>query len=169
MVIREWTQGDLAAVRDITWETWVATYASFIPMEDLRGYLDEHYSIEALAKLKMSTFRGLLAIVDDVPAGYAKVKYNEQDKRCYLSSLYILPSFQGRGIGGKLLTDGEEFARTFGVKDIWLGVMVQNTAALAWYRKLGFEFVEEAPFTMGKTTVNHLIGYRPLSRPRAAE
>jgi diamine N-acetyltransferase len=170
MTIRQWTNEDLAAVRQITWETWVATYSSFIPMEDLRGYCDEHYSIEALAQLMAApSFRGLLAIEDGVPAGYAKVKYAGEEKRCYLSSLYILPAFQGRGIGGRLLAAGEEVAAGFGVAEIWLGVMVQNTSALAWYRKIGFQFVEEAPFTMGKTTVNHLIGYRPLSpRPPAA-
>jgi ribosomal protein S18 acetylase RimI-like enzyme len=164
MTIREWTKEDLPAVRRITWETWVATYASFIPMEDLRGYCDEQYSIEALARLMESpSFRGLLAIEDGVPAGYAKVKYSKEEERCYLSSLYILPAFQGRGIGSRLLAAGEEFARTFGVAAIWLGVMVQNTSALAWYRKIGFTFSEEAPFTMGKTTVNHLIGHRNIA------
>ncbi len=164
MTIREWTTEDLPAVRHITWETWVATYSSFIPMDDLRGYFEKVYSVEALAALmEPSTFQGLLAIEDGVPAGYGKVKYNSGEKRCYISSLYILPDFQGRGIGGKLLARGEEFARTFGVDEVWLGVMVQNTGALAWYRKIGFQFVEEAPFTMGKTTVNHLIGYRKLS------
>jgi len=167
MTIREWTQEDLAAVRHITWETWVATYSSFIPMEDLRGYCDEYYSIDALAELMVSpSFHGLLAIEDGVPAGYAKVKYNSEEQRCYLSSLYILPAFQGRGIGSRLLAAGEEIAGTFGVGEIWLGVMVQNTNALAWYKKIGFTFVEEAPFTMGKTTVTHLIGYRAISAQR---
>jgi ribosomal protein S18 acetylase RimI-like enzyme len=169
MVIREWTVEDLPAVQHITWETWVATYASFIPIEDLRAYYDEQYSIEALKKLmEPPTFRGFLAVEEGVPAGYAKTKYDEEEKRCYLSSLYILPGYQGRGIGGRLLAVGEAFARTFGVTEIWLGVMVQNTSALAWYRKLGFQFVEEAPFTMGKTTVSHLIGYRELGAPAAA-
>jgi diamine N-acetyltransferase len=164
MSIREWTSDDLPSVRHITWETWVATYASFIPMEDLRGYFDEHYSIEALTKLMdPKVFHGLLAIEDETPAGYAKVQYNVDEKRVYLSSLYILPAFQGRGIGGRLLACGEEHARVFGVREIWLGVMVQNTSALAWYKKLGFDFVKEEPFTMGKTSVNHLIGYRPLT------
>ena len=169
MIIREWTREDLPAVRHITWETWVATYSSFIPMEDLRGYCDEHYSIDALAELMESpSFRGLLAIEDGVPVGYAKVKYNSEEKRCYLSSLYILPAFQGGGIGSRLLAAGEKFAGTYGVGEVWLGVMVQNSSALAWYRKIGFEFVEEAPFTMGKTTVTHLIGYRAIPQQGGA-
>ncbi len=166
MTIREWTKEDLAAVRDITWVTWVATYSSFIPMEDLRGYCDEHYNIGALAELmEAPSFRGLLAVEDGVPVGYAKVKFNSEEKRCYLSSLYVLPAFQGRGIGSRLLAAGEEFASTFEVAEIWLGVMVQNVSALAWYKKIGFQFIEEAPFTMGKTTVTHLIGSRAIPQP----
>jgi ribosomal protein S18 acetylase RimI-like enzyme len=46
--------------------------------------------------------------------------------------------------------------------EIWLGVMVQNVDALAWYRKLGFIFEREEPFTMGKTTVPHLIGFKKI-------
>jgi len=38
--------------------------------------------------------------------------------------------------------------------------MVKNTGALAWYRNKGFQFVREAPFSMGATTVEHLIGFK---------
>jgi ribosomal protein S18 acetylase RimI-like enzyme len=77
--------------------------------------------------------------------------------------VYVLPSYQGQGIGGKLMRAAEERALAAGMKELWLGVMVQNTAALEWYRRNGFSFVEEAPFTMGKTTVNHLIGFRAIA------
>jgi len=133
-------------------------------MDDLRGYFEEHYSVKALGELMASSgFHGLLALLDGEAAGYGKVKFNDQERRCYVSSLYILPAYQGKGVGSKLLTKAEGYARGFGVDEIWLGVMEQNTTALAWYRKIGFQFVKEAPFTMGKTTVNHLIGYRPIA------
>jgi len=35
-----------------------------------------------------------------------------------------------------------------GFDTLWLGVMVQNIRALAWYRKRGFEFLDSMPFTM---------------------
>jgi diamine N-acetyltransferase len=163
VTLREWTPEDLETVRRITWETWVATYASFIPLEDLRGYYDEHYSIRALTALMHSPgFHGLLAVDDATAMGYAKVKFNPEERRCYLSSLYILPGYQGRGIGATLLAKGEECALGFGVNEIWLGVMVQNSNALDWYKRIGFQFVEEQPFVMGNTSVPHLIGYRTI-------
>jgi ribosomal protein S18 acetylase RimI-like enzyme len=87
---------------------------------------------------------------------------NRDAGRLYVSSLYVLPAEQGRGIGSRLLEEAERSARTDSVSQIWLGVMQQNAEAVAWYRKKGFFFVREEPFTMGETSINHLIGYRPV-------
>jgi ribosomal protein S18 acetylase RimI-like enzyme len=154
---------DLEIVRTITWQTWVSAYGPFIPEHDLRCYFDEHYSTDALRQLTSDAgFRGYLALVNGVPAGYAKVQFRSDERRVYVSSLYVLPEFQGRGVGRMLLQTAEVRARGHGVDRIWLGVMTLNTPALDWYRKIGFEFVEELPFTMGGTSVPHLIGYRPI-------
>ena len=48
------------------------------------------------------------------------------------------------------------------MQEIWLGVMLQNTRTRQWYERIGFVFVKEEPFTMGATSVPHLIGYRPI-------
>jgi hypothetical protein len=77
-------------------------------------------------------------------------------------SLYFLPEFQGQGMGRRLLEAAEEYAAQKGVDELWIGVMVENKQALVFYRKMGFLFVREEPFTMGKTTVAHLIGYKKL-------
>jgi hypothetical protein len=79
-----------------------------------------------------------------------------------VSSLYLLPDFQGKEIGRRLLEAAEGYAAGKGLDDIWIGVMVKNKQALFFYRKVGFLFVREEPFTMGETTVSHLIGYKKL-------
>ena len=163
MKIREWAAADVETIRRLTWTTWIDAYGSFIPEVDLKQYFDSVYSVEELSQLLGSPhFRGLLAEVNGVAAGYAKVRYAPEERRCYVSSLYILPEFQGMGVGKVLLEEAERCALAFGVKEIWLGVMVQNTRALEWYLRKGFVFVEEQPFTMGSTSVPHRIGYRPI-------
>jgi ribosomal protein S18 acetylase RimI-like enzyme len=164
VILRQWQQSDLEAIRSITWTTWVDAYGSFIPETDLRSYFDRAYAVDELATLLASPlFRGLLAEVDAHPAGYAKVTCAPEEDRCYLASLYVLPTYQGKGIGSLLLTEAERCALEFGMTAIWLGVMVQNTPTLRWYERIGFTFVEEQPFTMGATSVPHRIGYRPIS------
>jgi diamine N-acetyltransferase len=161
--VREWEEADLESVRRITWKTWIATYASFIPERDLRSYLDQHYTIEELRTLLQSAhFRGFLALIDEIPTGYAKANFSIDENKLYVQSMYVLPAYQGKGIGHLLLQRAEARAREYDLDRIWLGVMTQNTAALAWYRKIGFQFVEESPFMIGETTVQHLIGYRPI-------
>ena len=54
-------------------------------------------------------------------------------------------------------------AREANYDRVWLGVMSENAPTITWYRSLGFAFVEEAPFTMGRTTVRHLIGFKLLT------
>ena len=163
VLIRFWERVDLEDVRRITWETWLATYAAFIPEGDLRRYLDKQYTVQALGDLMASEyFRGLLAVEQESVLGYAKVQFHPDEQRCYLSSLYVIPAAQGKGVGKRLLERAELIAREFGVHEIWLGVMVQNTQALEWYTRLGFAFLREEPFTMGNTTVQHRIGYRPI-------
>jgi ribosomal protein S18 acetylase RimI-like enzyme len=168
VLIRGWTEADIPAVRRITWETWIATYAAFVPVEDLRAYFDSHYAEDALAALMADPANGgFLAILDGVPGGFVRTHWEEREQRFYVSSLYVLPQFQGRGIGGGLMAASERKAVARGADALWLGVMEQNVRTLEWYRRTGFTFVEEAPFTMGTSTINHLIGFKTIGTEHA--
>jgi ribosomal protein S18 acetylase RimI-like enzyme len=167
ILIREWTDEDLLAVRHITWETWLATYAPFIPVADLRSYFDEQYAVEALRDfLSSPSNKGLMALVADLPAAFVRTHWEAKEGRFYVSSLYVLPEHQGHGLGGILMAAAEQQAVRWGADAIWLGVMEQNVRTLQWYRKQGFNFVEEAPFVMGNSTVNHFIGYKKIQTDR---
>ena len=103
---------------------------------------------------------GYLALRGELPAGYVRTRFERASGRFYVSSLYVLPDAQGSGIGGLLMQISEKRAVAAGADRIWLGVMEQNVRTLAWYTKQGFQFVEQAPFLMGSSSVNHLIGYK---------
>jgi diamine N-acetyltransferase len=164
LAIRPWSIADVPVVREIAWKTWLVTYASFIPEADLRSYLDEHYTVVALTNsLRTENLRTFIAEIDSNAVGFSKTYLNADDGRFYVASLYVLPEHQGKGVGAMLMKASETFALTFGVDEIWLGVMDKNLPTLAWYKKLGFQFVHEAPFTMGTTTVNHLIGFKTIA------
>ena len=170
IVIREWTTDDFVDVRRIMWATWLATYASFIPEADLKSYLDSHYSLEGLGKMfHTPDVHGFIAEIEGAPAACQRTQYNREEGRFYVQSLYVLPSCQGKGLGTLLMEAAETCARRYGVNAVWLGVMVHNSGALAWYRNMGFEFVEKMPFTIGGTTVDHLIGFRRIGMTKEGE
>jgi ribosomal protein S18 acetylase RimI-like enzyme len=160
---REWKLDDTSGIQKVLFNTWLASYADFIPITDIQWYFNNYYSDINFAQLfddPMS--QSYVAEIKKFLVGYARTKVHQEQNRCYLESLYVLPEYQGKGIGMKLLRMVEERAKSKSFNQIWLGVMVQNASSLEWYKKLGFQFVEEAPFTMGKTTVPHLIGYRDI-------
>jgi ribosomal protein S18 acetylase RimI-like enzyme len=165
ITLRELTSADIAAVRDITWRTWLATYSRFIPEDDLRSHFDKHYSTEALTEFFSAPDNsGCFAQADGAAAGYCRTHFDRQEGRFYIPSLYILPGHQHAGLGTLLLERAEGFAKMYGVYEAWLGVMVENTDALTWYRNKGYQFVQEAPFPMGATIVAHLIGFKRIIR-----
>ena len=162
---RRWQLNDVEHINRILRETWLDAYAHFIPPDDLLSYLDEHYNLDALKKLiEDPNSVGFIAEVSDSAAGYEKTFYNKEEKRLYVHQLYILPQYQGLGLGKQLMKFAAERAKTFDLDRVWLGVMVDNTPALLWYQKMGYQIVEKEPFTMGKTTVDHYIGYVPVDR-----
>jgi len=163
--IRPWRQDDLEVVRYILWETWKESYSSFIPVDDLLVYFNENYTFKKLAEQYNDTkVIGFVAEYDDVIAGYEKTYCSEKENRLYVHQLYILPVYQNLGLGKRLMKSAAERAQSLGLDKIWLGVMVKNESAIAWYKKMGYEVVENAPFTMGKTIVDHFIGFIPVGK-----
>ncbi|MGA2515837.1 MAG: GNAT family N-acetyltransferase [Thermodesulfobacteriota bacterium] len=165
VAIRPWQKDDVASIRRIIWQSWVATYSSFIPESDLRSYFDIHYTEASLLDMFDDPFTyGFIAEKDHQAAGYMRLLFNRDEGRLYVPSLYFLPDYQGQGMGRRLLGAAEGLAGEKGLDRFWIGVMVENRQALAFYRKTGFQFVREEPFSMGKTTVTHVIGYKKLGR-----
>src|SRR4030042_5728295 len=163
--IRPWQKKDLESIRRITCQSWISTYSSFIPESDLRAYFGTNYTEASLLNMFDDPFtQGFIAAVDDHIAGYARLFFNGDENRLYVSSLYLLPEFEGKGIGIRLLESAEGYAAEKRLDELWIGVMVKNRQALLFYRKVGFLFVREEPFNMGKTTVSHLIGYKKSGR-----
>ena len=163
ILTRPWTRQDLPAIQRLLLETWLDAYSPFVPREDLTTYLYKHYSEPKLESLLADAdVTGLIAETDGLLAGYAKLYYSRPEERLYLHQLYVLPSQQGLGLGSRLLTCAEARALQLGTDRIWLGVMVKNTRAVAWYRRMGYTVTQTEPFVMGSTTVAHYIGYLPL-------
>jgi ribosomal protein S18 acetylase RimI-like enzyme len=165
IVIRPWQKRDLEPIRRITWRSWISTYSTFIPESDLKSYFDIYYTEASfMSMFNDPLMQGFIAETDDHITGYIRLFFNDNENRLYIPSLYLLPDFQRKDIGSRLLEAAEGYAREKNLDELWLGVMVKNRQALGFYRKVGFQFVREEPFTMGRTTVSHLIGYKRIGR-----
>lgn len=162
ITIRNWTREDFSIVKNILLETWKNTY-TFIPDEDILCHFEKHYSEDRLIEILNDPFsKGIIAQVNSVPAGWLKLFEDRINKKFFVSSLYVLPEYQGFGLGKQLLNEAYRIAKEKQFSKVWLGVMKQNVKSLEWYISLGFIFDEEEPFQMGSTQVMHLIGYKVI-------
>jgi len=160
--LRNWTKEDFSIVKNILLVTWKNTY-TFIPDEDIISHFEKHYSEDRLIEILNDPFsKGIIAEVNLVPAGWLKLFEDHINKKFFVSSLYVLPEFQGFGLGKKLLNEAYRIAKEKQFSKVWLGVMKQNVKSFEWYQNLGFIFNEEEPFQMGSTQVMHLIGYKVI-------
>ena len=163
IALRNWTKEDFQTVRNILLVTWKDAY-HFILEKDIITHLENYYSEANLLELYNNHLvKGILAEIENKSIGWMKLFNDEMADKFFISSLYVLPEFQGYGIGKKLLLQAEEIAAKLRHDKVWLGVMKDNVKALEWYKKLGFQFIEEEPFKMGETEVMHLIGYKLIN------
>ena len=161
--VRSWRRVDLGAIREVAWTTWMDAYAAFIPVEDMRSFHEEYYSLPRLRQLYSSgLIEGWVAVDGAKIVGYSKSHWNETKGEFYVTSLYVLPDHQKLGLGKALLASAIQRALELKTDRIWLGVMEQNKPAMEWYIKQGFRFIEKKPFTIGATTVDDLIGYKKI-------
>lgn len=58
-----------------------------------------------------------------------------------ISTLYVQPRHHGRGLGRLLLEQGMNYARNADSPSVWLTTNSENTPAIAFYLKQGFEKV----------------------------
>jgi ribosomal protein S18 acetylase RimI-like enzyme len=161
--IRKWTTNDLPVIQNVLWKTWVEAYSSFLPEPDLKSYFSEHYDLDALTELfKNPLVSGYVAEVDGSVVGFMRTTKDWEENKYFVSSVYILPAFQKKGLGLALMRKAAEEASASRLDRVWVGVMVQNHEARQWYDRMGYVVMRTEPFMMGNSSVEHDIGYIPI-------
>lgn len=137
MFVRTAGERDLAAVRALLVETWHATYDAIYGVERVTAINDDWHSIASL-KRRVDQPNAEFVVADDGKdiGGMAHAVATEGGKTVTLHQLYVLPRFQGRGIGGMLL---DEILESFPeARKMRLEVEEANARAIAFYEAQGF-------------------------------
>lgn len=142
--IHEAKPDDAVGIAEVQTITWLNTYPNDeygIAKSDIEERVNQWCSEESINKLRDSiahteecTLR-LVAKDGDKIVGHClvvkKAPYNK------LQVLYVLPDYQGRGVGTLLARQGMEWLGT--ERNIALEVVSYNTDSIEFYKKLGFE------------------------------
>lgn len=162
ITIREAAPDDAAGIKRIQKITWLATYPSpenGISYEDIEKKTESWDSADAIEDLRTritnlpQNFMRLIAIDNGQIVGNSMFEKHETMNR--LGALYVLPKYQGQGIGHKLAAQGFEWLGN--EKDIELEVASYNAKAINFYRKLGFEVVGDASNDIAKLPSGAII------------
>lgn len=152
MHIRRAQLHELPILEGLARQIWPSTYAHIISQAQIDFMLDWMYSFAALKQQQEEghefyiignegTDIGFLALewVHDTQSGSVQLKINK---------LYVLPVFQGKGIGRALIEKAMARASETQCEAIFLQVNKANEAK-NFYLKLGFHIREEAVFDIG--------------------
>ena len=113
----------------------------FIPFLELdRDTLISHTKDE-LERLSSSD-RAIWVVEDAGIVGYLDIYRYLMPKVSHAAFLEIgiRKSYQGLGLGTKLISESELWAKSVGIKRIWFYVVADNVSAISLYLKLGYRF-----------------------------
>jgi GNAT superfamily N-acetyltransferase len=82
-----------------------------------------------------------IAIRDGVAIGLANLGLRGTE--AWIGGVGVVPSERRGGTGRALMRAVQDVARSRGVERVWLEVIVENTAAVALYERLGYQHVRE--------------------------
>lgn len=138
--VHRMTQEDIKQVQEVAKKSWNSTYEGIIPMEIQERFLDTAYNDEMmLRRYKKSIV--LVAKHDGIVLGFANFSTVSNDGKSELAAIYLLPQYQGKGIGSSLLQEGISILD--GVKEVFINVEKENNLGRKFYEAKGFTIVNE--------------------------
>lgn len=139
-LIREMVKEDTKQVQEAVKKSWNATYEGIIPIEIQENFLNGAYNDEMM-KRRLEHSLMLVAEAENAIVGFANFTPVNDQGQTELSAIYLLPEYQGEGIGSALLTAG--FEKLKDVKEIHLDVEKENVIGASFYKSKGFKAVKE--------------------------
>ncbi len=134
---------DVLDMKEVFYTTWLATYPNEntgITVQDIEHRFRDYFTSESIeeAKEKIATIPEnesfLVAKEHTKVVGVCRIVRSETENR--LQAIYVLPDYQGRGIGYKLW---ERAKQTFdNGKPIYVALADYNMNARKFYEKIGF-------------------------------
>ncbi|WP_207421667.1 GNAT family N-acetyltransferase [Desertivirga brevis] len=160
MEIRIADQNDLETVHHLANEIWRSAYRDILSTDQIEFMLADMYSIVSLEQQVQQGAIFLLAEERAVVVGFASFTPNSSAYKIH--KLYIHTSQQGKGVGSKLLNFIEAHAKENNASFLDLNVN-RNNPALNFYKRIGFEILEEVDIPYHQFILNDYVMRKKLA------
>ncbi|MBS1815147.1 MAG: GNAT family N-acetyltransferase [Acidobacteria bacterium] len=169
--LRDCSTQDSALLSLVACGTFLEAYAGFLHAQDILAHCENNNSPAAYEEYLAGGMRASLAEAQpgSAPVGYILTcepdlpAHLVQPHDYELKRIYVFHRFQGTGVGRALMERALAIAHELERKRLLLGVNAHNDAAIAFYRRCGFEIVGERHFTVGATTHDDYVMGRSVS------
>lgn len=141
------TDDDIRIIASIGNTVWRVAYDGIVPKDQIEYMLDRFQSYEAMRDQISSGYTYLAIVADGRHVGYAG--YVPSGDRLFLSKIYILAEYRGRGYSSAVFRHLAEVARAQGLRSVYLTVNRGNERAIGAYRHAGFEIVSSEDNPIG--------------------
>lgn len=147
---RQSSSKDWRIIQSIAHTTWPVTYGQLLSAGQLEYMLDLTYSEESIKQQMDREHQFIIGYHAGEPLGFASVeKQYNAPANLMIHKLYILPSFQGKGMGKAFLDYLTAFAIKTGHDMLTLKVFIKNQNAIRFYNHLGFHSIGEEVTDLG--------------------
>jgi diamine N-acetyltransferase len=149
---------DVDSLREFSERLFMTTYAAQNTPEDMALYCRDAFSAKNFAEdFSREHVRYLLATEpkEGHIAAYAKLilgkawSSEETDSGVELARFYLDTPYQGLGLAASFMDYCLNWVREEGYPEVWLGVWPQNSRAVRFYHKKGFQKIGSAAFLLG--------------------
>lgn len=135
---------DAEGINNVYYKTWLDTYPNKevgITVDDVEDSFKDSFTEDHLNQVREriinnpESTKRLVAKEGDLVVGVCVAVRNEDNNQ--LRTIYVLPEFQGKGIGRKLWDEVKSIFDP--TKDTIVHVATYNTKTVEFYKSLGFE------------------------------
>jgi ribosomal protein S18 acetylase RimI-like enzyme len=171
LAIRRAVAADADVLSRIGRRTFADAFGHLYPAEDLEAFLEDSHAPQAYARYLADDAYAVWLLEEGGDAvGYAVAgpcglplpEVSPRDGE--LKRLYVLPSAQNSGWGGRLFQATMDWLERDGPRTLWISVWSENPGAQRFYARYGFEKAGEYEFPVGRVRDREFILRRGARR-----
>ncbi len=120
---------------------WREHYIPIVGKPQIDYMLDKFQSVKAIKEQAVNKYAYYTVFYEELPIGYLSIK--PELEYLFLSKIYILIDYRGKGFGKNIMDFVSEKAKTFSLNKIRLTVNKYNINSIKAYEKMGFKNIRE--------------------------
>ena len=148
--IRLLGKDELALVRQVADIVWPITFAPILSKEQIAYMMKMMYAEDVMDREYEQGIQFRCVFDGEKPVGYISLGACDSAKDAMkLHKCYLLPEYQGKGIGSQMLKEAKKIAGQMGYSRLRLNVNRNNTKAIKAYIRNGFQNIASVDNPIG--------------------